>query len=214
MKSAPKELHVMKNLLIVSIGAVMCLLNLSQVAVSDPSNKKGSASVCVGTGVYKPFNWWRQIQLSAAYYTNPQLRENAKVGTVYLAKYLSESKDPKIIEGLKGGLYSIMVPTPKFGKKTFSKIGSVKFLSDASKNDIKNRSEWLKKFGTIVSWHKGIPKEYKDNSYILFDAIKKMGQGKLTRKLENKGIKIVSWEPSKMVDLCNKLMSKASGKTK
>lgn len=204
MKIARSKRHVMRKNLVISIITVVFFVNFFQIAVGNPSKNLNQTPTCYGTGVYKPFSWWRQIQLSAAYYTNPQLRENAKVGMVYPTKYLSGSNNPKALMGLMRGSYSIVVPTPKFGQKTFSKIGSVKIMAESLDNHEKNESKWTNKSGINVIWHKGIPKKFKDNSYILVEESKRLIQGGIANKFKKMGYEIVSWEPSKMVELCDK----------
>ena len=96
------------------LGASLFLVNFLSVS---HGNELPKFQKCNAQGMYLPFNSWRKFGLAAAYYSNPDLKERAKVGVIYPMKEIVEKwSTPDFSDKMKEEDIKIVFKTPMMGK--------------------------------------------------------------------------------------------------
>ena len=107
------------------LGASLFLAHFLSVS---HGNELPKFQKCNAQGMYLPFNSWRKFGLAAAYYSNPDLKERAKVGVIYPMKEIVEKwSTPDFSDKMKEEDIKIVFKTPMMGKTSFYGLNSACF---------------------------------------------------------------------------------------
>ena len=179
----------------VQVITIACIFTAANLFADNKNNpeivpyNQQEIDPCVGRGLYKPFEWYRQIQFGASVLLKP-LKER-RVVKAYPLYDVMESVVPQIQSG-KIKHIGILIP---YNDELILTIVPIRCLQNSEFNatiyELKINPQ-LSDTLTLSEWFQNLDESFLEELYIISEVV---------GEAEDENMRWVSWAPSKPVEL-------------